>query len=309
MEAFGNRLKKNDRHLSKWARRQGITCYRVYDHDIPEYPFAVEKLEEYVHVSEYAHKHEMDEEAYSNWLHECISVISTTLNVPLEHLFIKERRVLSRRTEQYEKVAVESKRIVANEHGLKYWINLTDYLDTGLFLDHRPLRKTFIEERKGKKVLNLFAYTGSFSVCAVAGGASHVTTVDLSNNYLNWAKDNFELNGFSVDEHAFIQADTMTFLRDLPREQYDLVFVDPPTFSNSKRMKGTWDTQRDHPEMLHLLLKHVKKGGVVYFSNNLRNFKPDFSALEVASITDISQKTIPEDFRNKKIHHCFRIVK
>ena len=251
----------------------------------------------------------MEEAERAEWLNACIATLVQTLEVAEDHVFLKQRKIHARRSEQYEKLAETSTRIVGQEHGLKYWINLSDYLDTGLFLDHRPLRKTFMDESSEKQVLNLFAYTGSFSLCAAAGGAASVTTVDLSPNYLAWAKENFLLNGFSTENHAFLQADTMTFLQGETLPKYDLVFVDPPTFSNSKRMKGTWDTQRDHAYMLEQLLRSVKPGGIVYFSNNLRHFKPDFGSLEVERIEDLSKKTIPEDFRNKKIHHCFKIVK
>lgn len=308
MEAFANRLQKNKRHIAKWAKRQGITCYRIYDHDIPEFPFCVDHYEDYIHISEYVYRHKMSEEEHEEWLKDAVATVAQQLNVPEDHIFLKERKVLSRRTEQYEKVAMAQKKIVAQESGLKFWVNLTDYLDTGLFLDHRPLRQIFLTEAGGKHVLNLFAYTGSFSVYAQAAGAASVTTVDLSHTYLNWAKDNFVLNGFPVEEERFIQSDVMDFLKQEPTTLYDLVIVDPPSFSNSKRMKGTWDTQRDHTTMLHLLLKHVKKGGVIYFSNNFRNFVPDFSRLTVTSAVEISPRTIPEDFRNKNIHHSYKLV-
>lgn len=310
MQAFANRLQKVTRHIAKWAKRQGISCYRVYDLDMPEFPFCIDRYEGYVHVAEYKANHRMTDEEHDDWLQECMQVIATVLEVPEEHIYLKERRRLSRRTEQYEKVSTESKRITVREDGLNFLVNLTDYLDTGLFLDHRPLRKTFRAEAAGKTVLNLFSYTGAFSVYAAAGGAEQVTTVDLSNTYLQWARENMESNGLMQGkDHTFIQSDVMEFLKQAPTEIYDLVFVDPPAFSNSKRLKGTWDTQRDHPALLYLLLKTVKPGGVIYFSNNLREFQPDFSKLTVSSTKDISVQTIPEDFRNKKIHHCYRIVK
>lgn len=309
MQPFLNRLQKVDRHISKWAKRQGITCYRIYDLDMPEFPFCIDRYENYLHIAEYKAHHRMTGDAHDAWLQDCMQIISATLQVAPEHIFLKERRRLSRRTEQYEKVAGESKRVVITEQGLQFLVNLTDYLDTGLFLDHRPLRKVFREEAAGKKVLNLFSYTGAFSVYAAAGNAAKVTTVDLSNTYLQWARENMVLNNL-LDEakHTFIQGDVMDFLKN-SEEDYDLVFVDPPGFSNSKRMKGTWDTQRDHPALLHFILKKVAPGGIVYFSNNLRQFEPQFDKLEAGSIKDISLQTIPEDFRNKKIHHCYRIVR
>ncbi len=310
MQAFANRLQKVNRHIAKWAKRQGISCYRVYDLDMPEFPFCIDRYDAYVHVAEYKANHKMSEEEHAAWLEACMATIATILEVPADHIYLKERRRLSRRTEQYEKVATESKKITVAEDGLRFLVNLTDYLDTGLFLDHRPLRKTFRAEAAGKSVLNLFSYTGAFSVYAAAGGATAVTTVDLSNTYLQWAGENMELNGLMTGTaHRLIQSDVMDFLKQEPAETYDLVFVDPPAFSNSKKMKGTWDTQRDHPALLYLLLKTVKPGGIIYFSNNLREFSPCFEKLAATSIKDISLQTIPEDFRNKKIHHCYRIIK
>ncbi|MFA6056682.1 MAG: class I SAM-dependent methyltransferase [Taibaiella sp.] len=310
MQSFANRLQKVSRHISKWAKRQGITCYRIYDMDMPEFPFCIDRYEDNLHIAEYKANHRMSDEEHDAWLESCIQVISDTLQVNREHIYLKERRRLSRRTEQYEKVAGESKKTIVQEQGFQFHVNLTDYLDTGLFLDHRPLRSIFKAEADGKNVLNLFAYTGAFTVYAAAGNAAQVTTVDLSNTYIQWSKENMELNGL-LDEakHRFIQGDVMDFLKKSEGEEYDLVFVDPPAFSNSKRLKGTWDTQRDHPAMLHLILKRVKPGGIIYFSNNLRNFTPDFSKLPAKEITDISLQTIPEDFRNKKIHYCYRIIK
>lgn len=310
MQSFANRLQKVNRHISRWARRQGIACYRIYDLDMPEFPFCIDRYGDYLHIAEYKANHRLREEEHDAWLQECLDVIATSLDVLPEHIFLKERRRLSRRTEQYEKVAQESKLLEVEEQGLRFRVNLSDYLDTGLFLDHRPLRKIFGEEAEGKNVLNLFAYTGAFSVYAARGNARSVTTVDLSNTYLQWARENMILNNLLDEEkHHFIQSDIMDFLKGPQELSYDLVFVDPPAFSNSKRMKGTWDTQRDHPALLHFLLKTVSPGGIVYFSNNLRQFEPRFEKLGAASVKDISLQTIPEDFRNKKIHHCYRIIK
>lgn len=310
MQSFANRLQKVNRHISKWARRQAITCFRVYDMDMPEFPFCIDRYGEYLHIAEYKANHKMTDEEHDAWLQQCMDTIAATLQVPPVNIYLKERRRLSRRTEQYEKVSEESKLIVAEEQGLKFKVNLTDYLDTGLFLDHRPLRNIFREEASDKKVLNLFAYTGAFSVYAADGGAQSVTTVDLSKTYIQWSQENMELNGLMLPEkHHFIQSDVMLFLKQEPAMLYDLVFVDPPAFSNSKRLKGTWDTQRDHPTMLYYILKQVKPGGIIYFSNNLRGFEPEFDNLGATDIKDISLQTIPEDFRNKQIHHCYKIIK
>lgn len=310
MQAFENRLNKVNRHISKWAKRQGITCYRIYDMDMPEFPLCIERYEDYLHISEYKARHGMDDQEHQEWLNDALAIASKTTSVPLENIFLKERKRLARREEQYEKVAAESKNIIVRENGLQFHINLTDYLDTGLFLDHRPLRQIFREEAQDKNVLNLFAYTGSFSVNAAAGGAQAITTVDLSNTYLNRARENFRLNNLlNESKHHFVQSDTMEFLKNHEGPLFDLVFVDPPAFSNSKKMHGTWDTQRDHSPMLNLILKIMQPGGIIYFSNNLRNFIPETNKWRAASIKDITAPTIPEDFRNKKIHHCYKLVK
>lgn len=312
MEAFINRIKKVNKHIGKWAKRNDITCYRIYDHDMPEFPFCVDKYGSYLHVAEYASKHKFsDQRDHDLWIEATRIALKDALDIPLEHIFIKQRKRLDRRNEQYEKVATTQDKITMQEGGLQFFVNLTDYLDTGLFLDHRPLRQTFKLESKGKRVLNLFAYTGAFSVYAAAGGAAKVTTVDLSTTYIDWAKANFELNNLSVTAHEFIVQDTMEYLKGLPETPlFDLVFVDPPVFSNSSKLKkGTWDTQRDHAVLLHYILKRLAPGGTIYFSNNLRTFEPDFSRLNVQEITDIREATIPEDFRNKHIHWCWKIVK
>lgn len=313
MEAFFNRLKKVDKHISKWAKRNEITCFRVYDNDIPEFPFCVDRYDEYLHVSEYASKHKfIDDDHHDSWIQEAITAISEALKVPAENIFMKQRKRLDRRNEQYEKVDTTKEKMVVSEGGLKFYVNLKDYLDTGLFLDHRPLRQVFRKEAKKMRVLNLFSYTGAFSVYAAAGGAEKVTTVDLSNTYIDWAKDNFTLNALDVNAHEFLVQDTMEYLKSLPKDEplFDLVFVDPPVFSNSSKLKkGTWDTQRDHAFMLYQIMQVLEPGGIIYFSNNLRTFEPDFSRLKATSIEDIREATIPEDFRNKYIHWCWKIIK
>lgn len=311
MEAFINRLKKVNKHIAKWAKRNQIDAYRIYDWDIPEFPFCVDQYNNCLHVAEYASNKKLTPEESDAFITQALHAISDTLQIPIENIYLKQRRKLDRRNEQYEKVATQQERQIVQEQGLQFHINLSDYLDTGLFLDHRPLRNVFRSESKGKKVLNLFAYTGAFSVYAAAGGASQVTTVDLSNTYIQWAKDNFQLNNLDTSAHNFVVMDTMEFLKQLdPNESFDLIFVDPPVFSNSSKLKkGTWDTQRDHAAMLQILLQHTQPGGVIYFSNNLRTFVPNFQKLQAASIVDITAQTIPEDFRNKQIHWCWKIIK
>jgi 23S rRNA (cytosine1962-C5)-methyltransferase len=313
MEALYNRIVKVNRHISKWAKRNNVTCYRIFDHDIPEYPFCIDKYNDFLHVAEYASKNKfIDEDEHQQWLTSAITTIGNALQLPTEHIFLKQRKKIDRRNEQYEKIASNNERMIVTENDLKFHVNLQDYLDTGLFLDHRPLRQTFKKEANKMRVLNLFAYTGAFSVYAAMGNAEKVTTVDLSNTYIQWAKDNFLLNNLDINAHDFVVMDTMEYLKSLKKDEplFDLVFVDPPVFSNSSKLKkGTWDTQRDHTTLLHLILQVLEPGGIIYFSNNLKSFTPEFERLEATSIEDIREQTIPEDFRNKYIHWCWKIIK
>lgn len=308
MSEFKNRLTKVYRHLKKWAKRNEISCYRIYDKDIPSDPLVVDVYGDYLHLAEYQSKHQLSEEEHEAWWQERIQDAAEVCAIPLENIFTKKRQKWNRRTEQYEKFDQASFITWQEEGGLQFKINLTDYLDTGLFLDHRPLRQEVKQLAAGKRVLNLFSYTGSFSVYAAAGGASKVTTVDLSNTYINWAKENFEQNQLDKNAHRFEVMDVMKFLKE-DKNFYDLVIVDPPSFSNSKKMTGTWDTQRDHTKMLSLIYDRLAPEALVFFSNNLRSFEPQFEGLKYKSIQEISYKTIPEDFKNKKIHRCFELKK
>lgn len=306
MGEFKNRLTKVYKHISKWAKRNHISCYRIYDKDIPSDPLVVDIYGPYLHIAEYKSRHQLSEEEHHIWWEGCIRDVSEVTQIPSDHIFTKRRQRWDRRSEQYEKFGEDSFITWQQENGLCLKINLTDYLDTGLFLDHRPLRRKVLETAEGKSVLNLFSYTGSFSLMAAAGRAKKVTTVDLSNTYINWAKENFQKNELPVSAHRFIVSDVMQFLKE-DREQYDLVITDPPSFSNSKKMKGTWDTQRDHNKMLALIYERLLPDATVYFSNNLRSFEPEFNHLSYRSVVDITNRTVPEDFRNKQIHHCFEL--
>lgn len=311
IQMFENRLGKVFKHLRKTARRQEITCYRVYDDDIPEFPFSIEFYEDYIYLAEYHRKHGMEEEAHEAWLDQCLDTISRVLEVPVENIFVKQRQRQQHRQggQQYEKLSFESKELLAKEGGLTFKVNLSDYLDTGLFLDHRITRGMVREEAAGKKILNLFCYTGSFSVYAVAGDAAEVTSVDLSKTYLAWAEENMRLNGFDTGKHHFVHADVLQYLDTLKINTYDLVILDPPTFSNSKRMKDILDIQRDHVDIVNRVLMATKKGGVVYFSNNYRRFVLDADNISASSIKDITAQTLPFDFQQKMIRKCFRLVK
>ncbi|MBK8196076.1 MAG: class I SAM-dependent methyltransferase [Lewinellaceae bacterium] len=307
LEPFANRLAKMHKHLGKWARRQNISCYRVYDNDIPGTPLAIDIYENIVHVAEYARDHGMEPGEHAAWLDDCIAVIGTVLGVSSDLIFLKFRQ-RQKGLSQYDRFARTGAEFIVRENGLRFIINPADYLDVGLFLDHRITRQMVRQESHGKKVLNLFAYTGSFSVYAAAGEAAETLTVDMSNTYLQWANRNLSLNGFEDERHRLLQADVMTWLEQPPQERFDLIVVDPPTFSNSKRMEGTLDIQRDHVLLLNRVLRFCSPGGVVYFSTNNRRFKIWEEEIRAAEIRDISRQTVPEDFRNKKIHQCFRIV-
>ena len=308
LEPFANRLAKMHKHFGKWARRQGITCYRVYDNDIPGTPLAIDIYENIVHVAEYARDHGMEPEEHAAWLDGCIQVISEVLGVTSDLIYLKYRQ-RQKGLRQYERFSRLGSEYIVRENGLRFLIKPADYLDVGLFLDHRNTRQMVRQESEGKRVLNLFAYTGSFTVYAAAGGAAGTLTVDMSNTYLQWADRNLSINGFSDERHRLLQADVLAWLEQPPREQFDLIVLDPPTFSNSKRMEDTLDIQRDHVMMLNRALRFCAPGGILYFSTNYRRFKLWEEEIRASAIQDISAKTVPEDFRNKKIHQCFRITK
>lgn len=307
---FKNRLTKVFRHLGKQAKRQGIACFRVYDHDLPEFPFCIEFYGENLYVAEYKRQHGMEEEAHDEWMEQSLSVISEVLAVEKENIFLKLRQRKPGRLGQYQKYDEVQHEFEVEENGLKFIVNLSDYLDTGLFLDHRITRQWVREQSTGKKVLNLFAYTGSFSVYAAAGGAAEVVTVDLSKTYLSWAEKNMQLNGFKDDiAYSFVHADVKTYLKKLPPDYFDIIVMDPPTFSNSKRMDDILDIQRDHAELINDCLQALKQGGILYFSTNSRKFILDNTSIHSGEIKDVTKATTPFDFDGKLFRWCYRIEK
>lgn len=307
---FENRLRKVYKHISKLARKQEIACYRIYDHDLPEFPFAIEMYKDVVHAAEYKRKHGMEDEEHEAWLQACKETIAKVLEMSVESIFMKVRQRKAGRQGQYEKFGEEKVERIVPEGGLNFIINLTDYLDTGLFLDHRITRNMVREESKGKRVLNLFCYTGSFSVYAAHGGAASVTSVDLSKTYINWAKRNMQYNKlYNEDKHEFVNADVMEVIKELPADTFDIIVCDPPTFSNSKRMDETFDVQRDHVSLIKQLLKSCRDGGKIYFSNNYRNFVLDKDSIPTPYIKDITATTTPFDFQGKLHRCCFLIEK
>lgn len=307
LSMFANRLRKMSRHYDRWARRQDIRCYRVYDADVPEFPLAVDRYEDCVHVAEYQRDHPLDEGEYRLWRAGSRQVIGDVLGVPPDRIFFKERQQ-QKGTQQYEKYGEVGQERIVGEGGLRFWVNLADYLDTGLFLDHRPTRQMVRERAAGKRFLNLFAYTGSFTVYAAAGGAASSLTIDLSNTYLAWARRNLELNELAGRQHRFLQADVVEWLHGPVDEEFDLIVLDPPTFSNSKRMRDVLDVQRDHVDLINRCLARLSPQGVLFFSTNFRRFKLEAGAIRNSAIRDITAQTIPPDFRNPKIHYCFEIT-
>ncbi len=315
-ELLENRLSKRYKHLKKWAKRSGISCYRVYDKDIPEIPLAVDIYEDcqtfktYIHMSLYERPYEKDQSDEDVWLNHMKNACIKVFLVEPDSVFIKTRKRM-KGEEQYEKQSNDSFNITVKEQGQKFLINLTDYLDTGLFFDHRPLRTLVRSMSQGKSVLNLFCYTGSFSVYAAQGKASKVDSVDLSKTYLAWAQQNMSINGFSPENSSFsfIQKDTMTFLTTT-QNNYDIIILDPPTFSNSKRTATTLDINRDYSFLVNKCFSLLKPNGTLFFSTNSKKLVFDTSLLNFSGqITDITDMTIPEDFRNKKIHRCWKIDK
>lgn len=306
---FANRLQKNIKKIEKWAKQQGLDAYRLYDADLPEYNVAVDRYGDHIVVQEYAAPKNIDENKTRQRLLDAVTATLQVTGIETNKLILKVRQK-QKGTNQYEKLANKGEYFYVNEYGAQLWVNLTDYLDTGLFLDHRLTRKMVGEMAKGKDFLNLFAYTGSATVHAALGGAKSTTTVDMSNTYLNWAEQNLILNDIEGKQHKLIQADCLQWLEKCDR-QFDLIFVDPPTFSNSKRMEDSWDVQRDHIKLMRNLKRILRPNGTIVFSNNKRGFKMDFDALDELGLSavEISAKTLPLDFeRNKQIHNCWIVT-
>ncbi|MCF7544016.1 bifunctional 23S rRNA (guanine(2069)-N(7))-methyltransferase RlmK/23S rRNA (guanine(2445)-N(2))-methyltransferase RlmL [Pseudomonas petrae] len=305
-QMFANRLQKNVKALSKWVKREGIDCYRVYDADMPEYAMAIDLYHDWVHVQEYVAPKSIDPEKASIRMFDALAAIPKALGIDKSRVVVKRRERQSG-TKQYERQSAQGKFNEVNEGGVKLLVNLTDYLDTGLFLDHRPMRMRIQREAAGKRFLNLYCYTATASVHAAKGGARSTTSVDLSKTYLDWARRNLSLNGFS-DKNRLEQSDVMVWL-EASREEYDLIFIDPPTFSNSKRMEGVFDVQRDQVQLIDLAMARLAQGGVLYFSNNFRKFQLEETLVERYAVEEITQHTVDPDFaRNGKIHRAWKIT-
>ncbi len=304
-EQLGNRLRKVERHLRSWRRREGVEAWRAYDADLPEYAAAIDVYGPWLHVQEYRAPPEIPVDVAARRFAEIVRVAGEVFAVPPERIATKERRRQSGE-DRYGRMDDRGERLVVTEGGLRFEVNLFDYLDTGLFLDHRPTRARLRELAQGRDVLNLFCYTASATVYAAAGGARTTTSVDLSSTYLEWAARNLALNGLDGLAHELVAADVAGFLRD-DRARYDLVFVDPPTFSNSKRA-ADFDVQRHHVDLLRSCAARLAPDGLIVFSTNYRRFVLDEAALPELAVRDVTRQSIPPDFaRNARIHRCFEL--
>jgi len=306
---FHNRLDKVFRHLSKLAKRQQVSCYRIYDHDLPEFPLLIEIYNDKLYVAEYRRKHGLSDDEHALWLQSCIKTMSEVLQIPSENIFIRMRQRKTGRQGQYQKIDESGNEFIVNEDQFRFLVNLSDYLDTGLFLDHRITRKMVKEISYGKRVLNLFCYTGSFSVYAWGGGASQVDSVDLSKTYLQWTGKNMELNFSGATNHRAVHAGVKQLLPTLANNSYDIIILDPPTFSNSKRMEDVLDIQRDHVWLINECLRILDDQGILFFSTNFTKFSLDTGKIHSNEIKDINRQTTPFDFEGKLKRMCFRIVK
>ncbi|MES9816286.1 MAG: class I SAM-dependent methyltransferase [Candidatus Thiodiazotropha sp.] len=301
---FGNRLRKSQRHWSKWARRRGISCYRLYDRDIPDFPLAVDWYEGEVHAQIFARK---GREPLTDAEQQAIGeTIRESLQIPSQALAIKTRQ-RQRGLAQYEKTGLRGRRLTVSEGGLKFEVDLHSYLDTGLFLDHRETRDLIRRRAEGRRMLNLFAYTGSFSVFAAAGGALATTSVDLSNTYQAWTRRNLALNGFTGDDHRLERSDVFAYLERAVRERrlFGLIVLDPPSFSNSRKMMEILDVQRDHRRLIDACLELLTPNGELYFSTNKRRFKIDHELESLPGCEEITRQTLPDDFKRHPAHRCW----
>lgn len=332
---FANRLKKRFKHLWKYARRVETNAFRVYHRDIPELPFAVDWYNNHLHIAEYARPHERSEQEHNDWVTLMADTAARALTVPRERVFLK-RRERQKGSDQYQPVDRRGYTLEIEEHGLVFEVNLSDYIDTGLFLDHRELRLHVAKRCEGRRFLNLFAYTGSFSVYAAAAGARSTLSLDLSNTYLDWARRNMELNMLMGPEHEFRRCDVLSELGRLRAEgrRFDVIVLDPPSFSNSKNMDRTLDVQRDHVGLITDCLALLEPGGELFFSTNMRRFnfgrqevldaarnlsadrrpggsqpRASRAANEVVEVRKLTKLTMPEDFRDTRIHQAWSILR
>jgi 23S rRNA (cytosine1962-C5)-methyltransferase len=309
LQAFANRVRKNARHLSKWARRQGITCYRVYDRDVPEFAYALDLYGARAHLQVYERASRALGEGDRAVRDEAArQAAAGALALQLDDVVLK-RRAQRRGQQQHEKTGRRGRDFVVEEAGRRFLVNLEAYLDTGLFLDHRITRAMVAAEVAGRRFLNLFCYTASFTVYAATAGAKSSLSVDLSNTYLDWARRNLELNTVDGSRHQLLRADVLRWLPEAAADgqRFDLIVLDPPAFSTSKAMSGVLDVQRDYPVLLNGCARLLAPGGTLYFSTNLQSFRFEPERAAGLKAEEISHLTVPEDFRNRRIHRCWRL--
>ncbi|MBX5482308.1 MAG: class I SAM-dependent methyltransferase [Myxococcaceae bacterium] len=309
--AFENRLRKNARHFRKWAKTHGLSAYRIYDRDVPEWPFSVDWYDGRVQLVEYPRRRAIRSGEAAALRDQAIEAVVRVLEVSHARIYVKTREPKVWGREQYQRFERHPEPFVVTEQGLKFEVDLAAHLDTGLFLDHRITRTIVRDQAKDTRFLNLFAYTGSFTVYAAAGGARELTTVDLSNTYLDWAERNLRLNRLWIPEkHRLIRADVLAWLRDLAArgdEKFDLIVLDPPSFSTSSRMHGSFDVQRDQVKLLRATAALLAPQGTLYFSTNFQGFELKQAQLPELSFEELTPKTIPPDFHHKEIHRCWRV--
>ena len=307
VEMVVNRLKKNIKKIRKWAKKQNVSCYRVYDADMPEYAFSIDDYDGRIQVTEYAAPKSVDEFAAFKRRRQFLKAVEQVFELTQDELFIKQRKQ-QKGSQQYEKTSVYGQSFLVQEGNAEFEVNLTEYLDTGLFLDHRPIRLEIAKLAKGKRFLNLFSYTSTATVHAALGGAIASDSVDMSQTYINWSDKNFVINHIDKTKHRLHRANVLEWVEE-NKMTYDLIFLDPPSFSNSKRMDDTWDVQRDHEALIEKLMTQLEKGGQLIFSNNLRKFKISAKLMEQFNVENISKRTIDVDFeRHQHIHQCWSIT-
>lgn len=310
LEEFANRVRKNAKHWGRWARRQSVSCYRVYDRDLPPFPLVLDWYEGHVHLQELATGWKQTEDEHDTWLDAVRDAVAAALQIPVAavHTALRQRQHHRVGGGQYQSGG-GGEDFVVHEGGLLFLVNLQAHLDTGLFLDHRLTRARVRDLAKGRRMLNLFAYTGSFSVYAAAGGAASTLSVDMSNTYLVWAGRNLRLNGLETPQHARVRADVFTWLRAAEGEgqRFDLAVLDPPSFSHSKKMLGVLDVQRDHVWLIRQTLRLLSPGGLLLFSTNLRDFALDEGIAGHKGCREITAETVPEDFSRRRPHRAWLI--
>ncbi|MBP9855467.1 MAG: class I SAM-dependent methyltransferase [Candidatus Omnitrophica bacterium] len=305
-ELLSNRVRKQFRHLSKRFKKQNIDCFRLYDWDIPEVRAVVDKYGDHLVVGEYIRL-----QTGTDWLPKMAEAVAAALEIPKEKVHIKKRTTNTKGGERYQKLDTKDLLFIVHERDLKFWVNLDDYIDTGLFSDHRDTRLIVRDLAKDKDFLNLYAYTGTFTCAAASGNARSSVTVDRNSTYLKWAKDNMELNKLMHKDHEFIQSDSYEYLHRAYKEgrRFNLAVIDPPSFSQDHQEDVSFDINREHPVLIKKVLNVMHPGSVVFFSTNHQRFEPRLQGLNVSEIKELTPKTIPEDYRNKTIHRCWRMIK